>query len=223
MVDPADEAGRIRQKAEEMGGQIRAVLLTHGHFDHITAAEELRRETEAPVYAFKEEEILLADTEYNLSAGWASPVSLRADVLVGDKEELSLAGFRIQVIHTPGHTAGSCCYYFPEEGALMSGDTLFAMSVGRTDLPTASGAAMERSIKNLLQELPGETKVFRDTEKRRRYLMKRGTIHLHKIFVELSENNFEYDIYSLVRAFYPGSEVKVYLAGEEPEGEYTLF
>ena len=91
VVDPADRESRIRQKAEEMGGQIRAILLTHGHFDHITAAEELRRETEAPVYAFKEEAILLADTEYNLSAGWASPVSLRADVLVGDKEELSLA------------------------------------------------------------------------------------------------------------------------------------
>ena len=75
MVDPADEVGRIRQKAEEMGGQIRAVLLTtHGHFDHITAAEELRRETEAPVYAFKEEEILLADTEYNLAAAAPAPV-----------------------------------------------------------------------------------------------------------------------------------------------------
>ncbi len=73
VVDPADRESRIRQKAEEMGGQIRAILLTHGHFDHITAVEGLRRETEAPVYAFKEEAILLADTEYNLSAGCGQP------------------------------------------------------------------------------------------------------------------------------------------------------
>lgn len=95
----------------------------------------------------------------NLSGSWASAHVLLADQWVCDGKKLDLAGFSIEVFHTPGHTAGSCCYYLPEEEVLFSGDTLFAQSVGRTDFPTGSGADMQASVKRLLKELPETTRV----------------------------------------------------------------
>ena len=88
------------------------------------------------------------------------PYTVTPDEYLKDGQELTLAGIHFQVIATPGHTIGSCCYYFPEAGFLVSGDTLFAESVGRTDFPTGSMSSIVRSIKEKLYVLPGETKVY---------------------------------------------------------------
>ena len=147
IVDPADRADRIAEEMERLGIDPVAVLLTHGHFDHMMAAEA--------------EADLMADPEANLSYGFAGvSYSMQADHWVRDREHLELAGFDIQVIATPGHTVGSCCYYIAEEGVLLSGDTLFCQSVGRTDFPTSSTGSLIRSIGNRLFVLPEETKVY---------------------------------------------------------------
>lgn len=161
IVDPADEQERILQKVRQMEGKPVGILLTHGHFDHILAAEFLRKHLGAEIYAMTQEQALLEDPDKNLSGMWTRrPVCLKADHFLSDNQELSLAGFTIRVLHTPGHTAGSCCYYLEDEQILISGDTLFLGDVGRTDMPTASGADMRRSISRLLSELPDGTHVY---------------------------------------------------------------
>ena len=159
IIDPADEAERIKRKISQMGGIPKAVLLTHGHFDHMMAADNLRETYNIPVYAYESEKALLENPGANLSGAWASPHILCADQWVKDGEKLDLAGMHLQVFHTPGHTAGSCCYYLQEEAVLFSGDTLFAGSVGRTDFPTSSTRDMRESLHRLLAELPEETRV----------------------------------------------------------------
>lgn len=160
IFDPADEPERIEQKIAQMEGIPKAVLLTHGHFDHMMAAEALQQRYGISTYALRQEKALLENPGMNLSGLWASPYSFTPDQWVTDGEKLSLAGFSIQVLHTPGHTAGSCCYYIKEENALFSGDTLFAGSVGRTDFPTSDGGKMRESVHFLLEKLPDETRVY---------------------------------------------------------------
>lgn len=159
IIDPADETERIQVKISQMGGIPRAVLLTHGHFDHMMAAGDLRKTYHIPVYAYESEKALLENPGANLSGAWSSPHVLTADQWVKEGEELNLAGMKLQVFHTPGHTAGSCCYYLQEEKVLFSGDTLFAGSVGRTDFPTSSTRDIRESLYRLLEELPEETRV----------------------------------------------------------------
>ena len=159
IIDPADAAGRIQEKIGQMEGRPAAILLTHGHFDHMLAADALRRAYDIPVYACIQEKDLLKNARYNLSASWASPHVMEADRYLADGETFREAGFEIRLLHTPGHTEGSCCYYLPEEAVLFSGDTLFAGSVGRTDFPTSSGADMRKSLQRLLSELPADTRV----------------------------------------------------------------
>ncbi|MGN1139791.1 MAG: MBL fold metallo-hydrolase [Oliverpabstia sp.] len=160
IIDPADQADRIERKIQVMEGKPVAVLLTHGHFDHIMAVEELQREWKLPVYAMEKERAVLGSPQKNLSGSWINrPCTLKADCWLKDEEEINLAGFRIRVLHTPGHTEGSCCYYLEEEGVLFSGDTLFCGSVGRTDMPTSSGRDMRQSIARIMKEIPEETRV----------------------------------------------------------------
>ena len=159
IIDPADAAGRIQEKIGRMEGRPAAILLTHGHFDHMLAADALRSAYDIPVYACIQEKDLLKNARYNLSASWASPHVMEADRYLADGETFREAGFEIRLLHTPGHTEGSCCYYLPEEAVLFSGDTLFAGSVGGTDFPTSSGADMRKSLQRLLSELPADTRV----------------------------------------------------------------
>lgn len=160
IIDPADQTDTITSKLTAMGVKPVAIFLTHGHFDHMLAADALRKRYEIPVYALDREEEILTDAGKNLSAHWSHAHTMSADRYVKDGEKLQIAGFEAEVLHTPGHTVGSCCYYFSNEEVLFSGDTLFAESVGRTDFPTSSAAKMRESLKRLLFELPEQTKVY---------------------------------------------------------------
>lgn len=159
VIDPAACPSYLMGHIKSEGLQVEAILLTHGHFDHMLAADALRSAYDIPVYACIQEKDLLKNARYNLSASWASPHVMEADRYLADGETFREAGFEIRLLHTPGHTEGSCCYYLPEEAVLFSGDTLFAGSVGRTDFPTSSGADMRKSLQRLLSELPADTRV----------------------------------------------------------------
>ena len=159
-VDPADQGAYIYDALKQRGFTVAGILLTHGHFDHIWGLEKLREESGAPVYAWEREKTLLGDTRLNVSAGAGRACSVKADVYGKDGEEITIAGITCRLIGTPGHTEGSCCYYFPQGGFLVSGDTLFADSVGRTDLPTGDMGELVRSVKEKLFSLPDETKVY---------------------------------------------------------------
>lgn len=159
-IDPADRGGKIYHALEEKGFAVKGILLTHGHFDHIWGTKELRELSGADIYAYEEEKVLCEDAENNISAQMGRPYTVEPDVYVKDGEELELAGMRCRVIATPGHTIGSCCYYFEEAGFLISGDTLFQESVGRTDFPTGSMSMLIRSIREKLFVLPEETLVY---------------------------------------------------------------
>ena len=160
IVDPADQADLIVNMVDRVGGKPCAILLTHGHFDHIMAAEDLRKKYKIPVYAHEAEEQTLGDASRNQSGGWALPVSLKADQWLTDGQVLTVAGLPLQVFHTPGHTPGGCCYLLTEEKTLLSGDTLFYCSVGRTDFPGGSSRQIKQSLDRLLSELPGDTTVL---------------------------------------------------------------
>lgn len=161
VIDPADNSSYINEMCGKLGITLEAILLTHGHFDHILAAGELAAEHQLKIYAGAGEQALLLDPASNLSGGWGSPaLSIKADVLADDNAVLDLIGWQWRVIHTPGHTAGSVCYYIEAEGVLFSGDTLFEESLGRTDLPTGDGSTIVTSILKRLLVLPDDTMVY---------------------------------------------------------------
>ena len=159
VIDPAEEAERIQKVIEKDGLTLVAIFLTHGHFDHIGAADLLRKWYHVPIYCYKTEKELLEKPEWNLSEMFGRGISLKVDGVFQEGEKLHYLEKEILVIHTPGHTKGSCCFYFSEEGVLISGDTLFAGSVGRTDFPTGSSQELKKSVLRIA-ELPEETKIY---------------------------------------------------------------
>lgn len=160
LVDPADNAPYLLEQIKMRGYDMKAILLTHGHFDHIYAVNDLKKSLDVPVYAYVDEAALMGDSWMNRSKAWAEAMTVKPDILLHDGDELDLAGFHIRVIHTPGHTAGSCCYYFEAEKVLIAGDTLFYESYGRTDLDTGSEAAIMRSLREQLFLLPDDVEVY---------------------------------------------------------------
>lgn len=170
VIDPADQGQSIYGALEKNGLRVSAILLTHGHFDHIWGLDALRDAANAAaesagteavkVYAHEAERELLGDVGRNISRQAGRPCAVSADVYVKDGQEITAAGLSCRVIGTPGHTGGGCCYYFEEAGFLLAGDTLFRESVGRTDFPTGSMGTLVRSIKDKLFVLPDDTKVY---------------------------------------------------------------
>ena len=140
--------------------EVEYIFLTHGHFDHIMAAKKVKEYYQIPVYAGIYEEELLADAEKNLSAMWAEGFTMKADELVVDNQKIEIAGMKITVIETPGHTLGGVCYYIEKEHVLFAGDTLFFESYGRTDFPGGSMFSLIRSLGKKLFVLPDETDVY---------------------------------------------------------------
>ncbi len=160
IIDPGASAGKLADKVKEQGLKPTAILLTHGHFDHASAAEELAGLLNIEIYAEEHEKETLENPQLNLS-GWEGNVrTYRVDHFLRDEQEIDLAGFHIRVFHTPGHTVGGCCYYFSYQNTLFSGDTLFAQSIGRTDFPKGSESQLVRAIQNKLMGLPDNTEVY---------------------------------------------------------------
>jgi len=160
IIDPADSPATIESVVLENGLKPQAILLTHGHFDHILAANQIKQKFNIPLIACGKEKNLIENSGLNLSASYGALVELKDVQYVQDREILDIAGFSINVIHTPGHTEGSACYYFSNEDVLISGDTLFFESVGRSDFPTGSLSQIICSIKEKLLILPEKTVVY---------------------------------------------------------------
>lgn len=160
VIDPADKGDFLYGKFNEKGFNVKAIILTHGHFDHIWGIELLKELSEAPVYASEDEKELLKNVNENASKMAGRPCTVKPDFLLKDNEEFELCGIKIKMIKTPGHTIGGCCYYIEDAGFLISGDTLFRESVGRTDLPTGSMGTLVKSIKEKIMVLPDDTKVY---------------------------------------------------------------
>lgn len=163
VFDPADSGKELADVLQQEGLTIRAIFLTHAHFDHIFGVKAMKEATGAPVYAYEGEKGLCGSSQLNQSAMIGRPCTVEPDVWLKDGEVTELCGIRLKTLATPGHTEGSCCFYAEdEEGGhyLISGDTLFEESVGRTDLPTGSFSDLARSIREVLFKLPDDTLVF---------------------------------------------------------------
>ena len=160
LIDPADSQDEISRMIDESGCSLTGILLTHGHFDHIMAADAVRDKYGVKVYASCDEKNTLEQPHINLGEAYGLKLSVKADVWHKDGEILKLAGFDIEALHTPGHTEGGSCYYIREIGVIFSGDTLFCGSVGRTDFPGGSMSEIVRSIKEKVMVLPDDTKVY---------------------------------------------------------------
>jgi hydroxyacylglutathione hydrolase len=162
LIDPGDEADRLKKAVQALGVEIDAILITHCHFDHIGAVAPLARATGAPVYCPEIERPLLADITNWTPPGFGPFESYEPEHTLAGGERLSLAGLDIDVRFTPGHSPGHLTYVVrsPTHPALLSGDVLFQGSVGRVDLPGGDWATLERSIGSLLEAYPAETVVY---------------------------------------------------------------
>lgn len=153
IVDPGAEAGRIIRAAEGLGPA--AVLLTHAHWDHIGAADEVCGHFDIPLYVHEADAPKLSDPDANVARPFGESVTVRTQpVLLRGGETLDLAGMRIEVMHTPGHSAGSVCYLLPQDQGVFTGDTLFAHGYGRTDFPDGSFQQLKESLRALFHLSP---------------------------------------------------------------------
>jgi hydroxyacylglutathione hydrolase len=161
LIDPGDEPDRLQSAIDELDVTVEAILVTHCHFDHVGAVAPMARATNAPVYCPKLEAFVLADIMRWVPWPGIGPFeSYDADILVEGGEKLELAGLEIDVLFTPGHSPGHVTYSIPAERAIFSGDVLFQGSVGRVDLPGGDGPRLMRTIAELVETLPEETRVL---------------------------------------------------------------
>lgn len=160
IVDPGAEADRILHTIAEHGATVKAILLTHAHFDHILAAEEVAKACAAPLYIHELEKPALTDGMLNLSSLMGQGTChLQADHFLKDGDEVAVGELVFRVVHTPGHTVGSCCYELVGRNILIAGDTLFRRSYGRTDLPGGNYRQLKESLHRLFQ-MEGDAVVY---------------------------------------------------------------
>lgn len=161
VFDPADMGERLYEKLTEMNLKASLILLTHGHFDHMTGADDLRKLSGAKIMCWEKEADVCEDPDVNLSYDFiGKSITIKPDNLLRDNEIIEAAGLKCRLIGTPGHTVGSCCFSFDDDKILISGDTLFEGSVGRTDFPGGSASTLVRSVKEKLFVLPDDTVVY---------------------------------------------------------------
>ena len=161
VIDPGDNGEQLLDAIEKLGATVEAILITHTDVDHVGAVAPLAKATGAPVYCPKLEVDRLADIMGHVPIEGIGPYEgYEADETVEGGETLELAGLRIEVVATPGHTEGHVTYVFPDEGVIASGDVLFQNSVGRTDRPNGDHQTLLASIATLLERCPDETLVL---------------------------------------------------------------
>lgn len=161
VIDPGDEVERIHQRLISQGLKLKQIVVTHAHIDHVGGARKLKRLTGAPILLNEKDLPLLAMMGEQASwVGVPTPEIAPPDEGLEDGQRVGLTAFPAQVIHTPGHTQGSICLHFAQIKLLMAGDTLFAGSIGRTDLPGGDLEQILTSIHERLLKLPYETKVI---------------------------------------------------------------
>lgn len=160
LIDPAAYPKKLKNYLQDNGLQVKGILLTHGHFDHIMGIDAILEDFKVPVYVHEEEKELIADPILNESRTYTKGYAYDKAEFVRDGQTLNLIGYEFKVIHTPGHTSGGASYYVESEHVVFSGDTLFHGSVGRTDFKTSSMSDLIRSIREKLFLLPDETIVY---------------------------------------------------------------
>ncbi|MBZ4644843.1 MAG: hydroxyacylglutathione hydrolase [Petroclostridium sp.] len=159
VIDPGDEGQRIYDVIVQNGYKVIYIIATHGHVDHISAIKYLKEKSGAQVVIHQEDSEALLDSQKNLSAllGYHS-IQVPADIKVMDGKVLNVGKYRLQIIHTPGHTPGGICILVDK--ILFSGDTLFEHSIGRTDLPGGNHQQLIKSIQDKLFVLPDDVQVY---------------------------------------------------------------
>lgn len=161
IIDPASEAKGIINHIDSLGLNLKAIFITHGHYDHIGAVSELKAHYDIKVYTHEKEAEMMKDASRNLSLNFSgSPVEVLVDEYVNDGDVLEIDELKFTCIEVPGHSPTSICYYNNENNILFSGDTLFAGAIGRTDLFDGPGDTLLNKIKSKLLILPDETKVY---------------------------------------------------------------
>lgn len=161
IVDPGGYNPKLTKMVKEEGADIQYIILTHGHADHICGVNEhLDDFPGVKVVANKNEENMLSDVNFNQSAMFGVPQTVKADILTDDGDELKVGDLTLKFIYTPGHTPGGMCVYIASENVLFSGDTLFCESIGRTDFPGGSFKELKDAVHNKLFTLPDETAVL---------------------------------------------------------------
>jgi len=160
VIDPGDQIEDILHILREAKLQLKQIVITHAHIDHVGGAMKLKAATGAPILMNQSDYALLK--MLGMQAAWVGmqpPGEVKIDERIGDGRVLQIGGIVGNVIHTPGHTEGSICLHFPHQKKLIAGDTLFAGSIGRTDLPGGSMEKILRSLHTRVLALPDDTQV----------------------------------------------------------------
>ncbi|OOB80258.1 MAG: hypothetical protein BEN19_05900 [Epulopiscium sp. Nuni2H_MBin003] len=162
MIDPGDEAERLISYIQKEEINLRAILITHAHFDHIGAVEAIKEQTGAEIIAHRNGKKTLLDPNFNLSCMTQTPISFEADRYVDDKEMINLEsmGLTFEVIFVPGHTMDGVAYYSKQLSAVFVGDIIFKNGVGRSDLPGGNAQQLIAGIQDKICTLPTETTIY---------------------------------------------------------------
>ena len=160
VIDPGDDIEDVLALISKHNLKVRQIVITHAHIDHVGGAMKLRAATGAPILLNQNDYALLKMLDVQAAwIGMPTPGAVEIDQNVGEADQVKAGSLHAQVIETPGHTEGSICLYFPLENKLIAGDTLFAGSIGRTDLPGGSYEKIIRSLHQKVLALPDETVV----------------------------------------------------------------